>query len=143
MFDEEFFRRLFDLSNQTPVIIRIPSDDDINEKYEESLEQIAYRRQRAINNTEIDKVNWSIAIKCLSEDVLCITSLIKENKLRCPKEIKEFVENCCSNFNKWNNVYREGFNSIKDFRDSLKKRKSIDDMNAEELREYIRTHNIK
>ena len=143
MFDEEFFRRLFELSNQTPVIIRIPSDDDIDEKYEESLEQIAYRRQRAIANTEIDKVNWSVAIKCLSEDVLCIASLIKENKLKYPEEIKEFVENCCSNFNQWDNVYREAFNSIKDFRDSLKKRKSIDDMNAEELRRYIREHNIK
>lgn len=143
MFDEEFFRQLFDLTNQKPVVIRIPSDDDIDEQYKTALEEIAYRRQRAIANAEIDKVDWSVAIKCLSADVLYIASLIKENKLKCPEEIKEFIENCCSNFNKWDNVYREAFNSLKDFRDSLKKRKSIDDMTAEELREIIRKHNIK
>ena len=143
MFDEEFFRRLFDLNKPTPVIIRIPSDSDIDKIKNTSIEELAYRRVRSIANANVEDVNWTIAIRCLSEDVCTIYNLIQDNKIRHPEELKEFIENCNAVYEQWDNVYREAFNSIKDFRDSLKKRKSIDDMNAEELRRYIRECNIK
>ena len=43
----------------------------------------------------------------------------------------------------WDEQYRQAFNAIKEFRDSCKTPKSIDEMDADELRKYIRTHNIK
>lgn len=142
MFDEEFFRQ-FDLNKLTPVIIRIPNDSNIDKIKDSSVEELAYRRIRSIANTDIKDVNWTIAIRCLSEDVCCIYNLIKDNKLKYPEQLKEFIENCCTVYEQWDNVYRPAFNSIKEYRDSVKIQKSIDNMNAEELREYIRKHNIK
>ena len=43
----------------------------------------------------------------------------------------------------WDTKYRQAFNAIKEYRDCIKTPKYIDDMSAEELKEYIRTHNIK
>lgn len=68
--------------------------------------------------------------------------MIKYNELNHPEELKEFIENCCAIFEHWDNVYKEAFNSIKDYHNN-RKTKSIDDMDADELREYIKTHNIK
>lgn len=142
MFDEEFFRQ-FNLNKLTPVIIRIPNDSNIDKIKDSSVEELAYKRIRSIANANIKDVNWTIAIRCLSEDVCCIYNLIKDNKLKYPEQLKEFIENCCAVYEQWDNVYRPAFNSIKEYRDSIKIQKSIDDMNAKELREYIRKHNIK
>lgn len=141
MFDEDFFRRLFELNKPTPVIIRIPNDSDIDKIKNTSIEELAYRRIRSIANANIESINWTIAIRCLSEDVCIINDLIQNNKLKHPEELKEFIENCCAICEQWDNFYREAFNSIKDYHHN-RKTKSIDDMNAEELREYIKTHKL-
>lgn len=143
MFDEDFFRRLFDLDKPTPVIIRIPNDSDIDKIKNTSIEELAYRRVRSIANANIESVNWIIAIRCLTEDVCIIYDLIQNNKLKHPEELKEFIENCCAIYEQWDNVYREAFNSVKDYNQNRKSEKSIDDMDADELREFIKTHNIK
>lgn len=145
MFDEDFFRRLFDLDKPTPVIIRIPSDSDIDKVHITKLgeELLAYRRIKSIANANVNDVDWRIAIKCLSEDVCTIYDRIKNNQLKHPEQLKEFIENCCSVYEQWDNIYREAFNSIKDYHHNIKIEKSIDDMDADELREFIKTHNIK
>ena len=125
-------------------VVRIPCDLDIDKVHVTKLgeELLAYRRIRSIATTDIEDVNWTIAIKCLNEDVCCIYNLIKDNKLKYPKELEEFIENCNAIYEQWDNVYREAFNSIKDYHNNRKTEKSIDDMNAEELREYIKTHKL-
>lgn len=141
--DEDFFRRLFDLNKPTPVIIRIPSDSDIDKVKDTSIEELSYRRIRSIANANVEDVNWAIAIRCLSEDVCIIYNFIKHKGLKHPEELKEFIENCCAIYEHWDNVYREAFTSIKDYHHNQKIEKSIDDMDADELREYIRKRNIK
>lgn len=143
MFDEDFFRKLFEMNKTTPVVIRIPNDSNIDKIKNTSIEELAYRRVRSIANANVKDVNWTIAIRCLSEDVCCIYNLIKDNKLKYPEQLKEFIENCCAVYEQWDNVYRPAFNSIKEYHHNRKIEKSIDDMNAEELREYIKKHNIK
>lgn len=123
-----------------------PTDSDIDKVYMkeiDSKELIAYRRVKAIANTNTNNVRWSVAIKDLTEDVNTIYKAIKDNNLKFPEELKEFVENCCAIMDFWDSKYRQAFNAIKEYRDSVKTPKSIDDMNAEELRDYIRKHNIK
>lgn len=120
-----------------------PTDTDIDKVYMHSEESIAYRRIRAIANTPTKNVKWDVAIKNLSEDVNTIYKAIKNNNLKFPEELKEFVENCCAIMDFWDTEYRKAFNAIKEYRDSIKTPKSIDEMNAEELREYIKKHNIK
>lgn len=142
------FKTLIDLINELdlePVVVRIPSqstDLDINKVYTNTPECIAYRRIRAIANTPLSKVNLHAAIRCLSEDVETINNCIKNNNLKYPNELKEFIENCCSIFEAWDDVYRPAFVSIKEYRDNVKIEKSIDEMNADELRKYIKQHNI-
>ena len=125
------------------------TDTDIDKQYripneiDNSLEAVAYRRIRAIANTNTNNVNWAVAIKCVTEDINTISNLIRSNKLKYPKELKEFTENCIAIFDYWDKHYRDDFNLIKAYRDSHPKEKSIDEMNAEELREYIKKHNIK
>ena len=116
---------------------RIPNESD------NSPEAIAYRRIRSIAHAEIKNVNFAIAIKYLTEDIKLISELIKNNDLKHPEELKEFTENAITIMHCWDEEYREAFNTIKEFRDSYKTPKSIDEMNADELREYIKTHNIK
>lgn len=125
-------------------VIRIPYDLDIDKIHITKLgeELLAYRKIKSIANTNVNDIDWTKAIKCLSEDVYVIYNRIKNNKLKHPEQLKEFIENCCAIYEHWDNVYREAFNSIKDYHHN-RKTKSIDDMNAEELREYIKTHNIK
>lgn len=123
-----------------------PTDTDIDKLYVkemDSKESMAYRRVRMIANTDTNNVKWDVAIKNLSQDVNTIYEAIKDNNLKFPEELKEFVENCCAIMDFWDTQYRQAFNAIKEYRDSIKTPKSIDDMNAEELREYIRKHNIK
>lgn len=121
------------------------NDSDIDKIYNKSnnsIEEIAYRRINSIANANRDNVNWTVAIKCLSEDVSLISKLIKDKDIKHPEQLKEFIENCCAIYEYWDDVYREAFNSIKDYHHN-RKIKSIDEMDADELREYIRIHNIK
>lgn len=120
-------------------IIRIPCDLDIDKN--QTDECLAYRTVRSIANSEVNNVRWDVAIKLTTKSILLIADLIKYNELKHPEELKEFIENCCTIFNHWDNVYREAFNSIKNYHHN-RKTKSIDDMNAEELREYIKTHKL-
>ena len=130
------------------------SDYDIDKQYripneiDNSPESVAYRRIESIANSETSKVNWAIAIKCVTEDVNTISNLIRSNKLKYPEKLKEFVENVIAIYDYWDTQYRDDFCLIKEYRDSIKIEKSIDymdidDMTAEELREYIKKHNIK
>lgn len=116
---------------------RIPNELD------NSSEILAYKRIRTIANTKIPNVNFAIAIQYLTEDVKLIAKLIKNKNLKHPEELKEFVENAVAIMDEWDEQYRQAFNAIKEFRDSCKTPKSIDEMDADELRKYIRTHNIK
>ena len=125
------------------------SDYDIDKQYripnevDNSPEEIAYRRMKSIANTEANKINWAVAIKCVTEDVNTISNLIRSNKIKHPKKLKEFIENIIAIYNYWDTQYREDFCLIKEYRDSVKTEKSIDEMDADELREYIKKHNIK
>ena len=125
------------------------SDYDIDKQYripneiDNSPEAVAYRRIESIANSEAAKVNWAVAIKCVTEDVNTISNLIRSNKIKHPKKLKEFVENVLAIYDYWDTQYREDFCLIKEYRDSIKTEKSIDEMNADELREYIKKHNIK
>lgn len=146
---KEFFDFLKSIGYEV-VECRIPSqkptDIDIDKLYIkgiDSKESIAYRRVRAIANSDTNNVQWDVAIKNLSQDVNTIYKAIKDNNLKFPEELKEFVENCCAIMDFWDTQYRQAFNAIKEYRDSIKTPKSIDEMNAEELREYIKKHNIK
>ena len=138
----KFFKQ-FDVE---PIVVRIPSqstDLDIDKVYTNTPECIAYKRVRAIANTPLSKVNLHATIRCLSEDVETINNCIQNNNLKYPNELKEFTENCCAIFEAWDNVYRPAFVSIKEYRDNVKIEKSIDEMDADELRQYIKIHNIK
>lgn len=143
------FKTIIDLVKELdlePVVVRIPSqatDLDIDKVYTNTPECIAYRRVRTIANAPLQKVNLHAAIRCLSEDVEAINNCIKNNILKYPNELKEFVENCCAIYEAWDDIYRPAFVSIKEYRDNVKIEKSIDEMNADELRQYIKTHNIK
>lgn len=137
--------KLFKQLGIEPIIVRIPSqstDLDIDKVYTNTPECIAYRRVRAIANTPIPKLNIHAVIRCLSEDVETINNCIKNNNLKYPNELKEFTENCCAIFEAWNDIYKQAFISIKEYKDNIKIEKSIDKMNTEELREYIKTHKL-
>lgn len=116
---------------------RVPNELD------NSPEAVAYRRMESIANSEETKVNWAVAIKCVTEDVNTISNLIRSNKIKYPHKLKEFVENVIAIYDYWDTQYREDFCLIKEYRDSVKIEKSIDDMDVDELREYIKKHNIK
>jgi hypothetical protein len=116
---------------------RIPNEID------NSPEAVAYRRIASIANTEANKINWAVAIKCVTKDVNTISNLIRSNKIKHPEKLKEFVENVIAIYNYWDTQYREDFCLIKEYRDSVKIEKSIDEMDADELRDYIKKHNIK
>ena len=116
---------------------RIPNEID------NSPEAVAYRRIASIANSEKTKVNWAVAIKCVTEDVNTISNLIRSNKIKHPNKLKEFVENVIAIYDYWDTQYREDFCLIKEYRDSVKTEKSIDEMDADELRDYIKKHNIK
>ena len=128
----------------------ISSDADIDKMYcripteiDNSPESIAYRRIKSIANADTNNVNWDIAIKCVTEDINTISNLIRSNKIKFPEELKEFTENCIAIFDFWDNHYRDDFNLIKEYRDSIKLEKSIEEMDKDELIEYIKKHNIK
>lgn len=127
-----------------------PNDLDIDKVYcripfemDNTAESIAYRRVRSIAKADTNNVNWAVAIKCVTEDINTISNLIRSNKLKFPEELKEFTENCIAIFDYWDIHYRDDFNLIKEYRDSVKKEKSIEEMDKDELLDYIKKHNIK
>ena len=120
-------------------VVKMPSDLDMDNLYSTKLgieEALVYRRINSIANANVNNVNWCIAIKYLSEDVCFISKLIKDKNIKYPEKLKKFIENCCAIYAYWDDIYREDYHHNR-------KVKSIDDMDADELREYIRTHNIK
>ena len=126
-----------------------PTDGDIDKMYripkeiDNSPEALAYRRVRSMANANRANVSTSKAIEFITKDINTISNCIRTNSLKHPEELEEFVINVIAIYNYWDDQYREDFNLIKEYRDSVKKGKSINDMDADELREYIRTHNIK
>lgn len=128
-------------SDIKPVIIRIP----VETKIDDGRELLAYRRINEIATTDCDKVKWEEVIKYLTLDVLYIAECIANHKLYHKDKLEEFTENCCAIMHCWDDIYRNAFNSIKEFRDKKDEPSDIDidKMNISELREYIRTHNIK
>ena len=124
---------------------KIPSENkssnsnlDIDKIYSEN-EIFSYNRIKSIANADVNKVKWNIAIEHLMTDMSYISQLIKSNQIQYPEKLKEFKENCESIFYYISNLYSEYKNTI----NSYKIPKSIDEMNVEELREYIKKHNIK
>lgn len=76
------------------------------------------------------------------EDLIYIATSIERNEINYPEKIKEFKEN----INVIKNIFEEYFNSEIETLNSFecpKCPKSIDEMDADELREYIKKHNIK
>ena len=135
---EDFVKSIFKSSDcDIDKMYRIPNEID------NSPEAVAYRRMKSIANTEAIKINWAVAIKCVTEDVNTISNLIRSNKIKHPNKLKKFVENVIAIYNYWDTQYREDFCLIKEYRDSVKTEKSIDEMDADELRDYIKKHNIK
>lgn len=140
---ENFIKRLQDYGFEVIEIRPEKTGDyDIDKTYIESLEQrelLAYNRVHKIATTTIKDVIWEKAIKSVIDDFHCINNLIKLKGIKYPERIKTF---------------REDIYAIKDFLqdyfypqlrelDNFECPKSIEEMDADELREYIKTHNIK
>lgn len=118
-------------------VYRIPSQNVIDR------EKLCYNRAKAIKQSlaEGHKVNWSLVIENVNEDIDVIQSLIEENLISDKQTLNQTTKI-------WEFIYTEfhkhmtaNIIEISLFAD--KKEKSIDDMTAEELREYIKKHNIK
>lgn len=139
---EDFIKKLQDCGFEV-IEIRPEKTEDYNDKsYTESLktnEILAYNRVHKIATSNVKDVIWSKAIAYIVEDLLHINHLINSNNIKYPERIKTF---------------REDIYAIKDFLqdyfypqlrelDNFECPKSIDEMDADELRQYIKTHNIK
>ena len=126
-----------------------PSDYDIDKVYRipsqniVDREKLCYNRAKAIKQSlaEGHKVNWSVVIENVNEDINFIQCLIKENLISDKQTLNETTKI-------WEFIYTEFYKhttaniiEISLFADKIEK--SIDDMNADELREYIKKHNIK
>lgn len=118
-------------------VYRIPSQNVIDR------EKLCYNRAKAIKQSlaEGHKVNWSLVIENVNEDINVIQSLIEENLISDKQSLYQTTK-------LWQIIYNEFYKhiisdiaEIATFAD--KKEKSIDDMDADELREYIKKHNIK
>ena len=142
---EKFIKFLKELGLE-PVEVRIPTqkshDYDIDKVYNDT-EAIIYRKIKTIAESDVNNVKWNVVSEILYKAVDGIAERIRSNNIKYPEEIKDFVINCCAICEIIDEKYRNNFNLIKDFRDSYRPPKSIDDMNADELREYIKKHNIK
>lgn len=138
-----------------PIIIECENsnnatDKDIDKQYREenkdleNRERIAYNRIKDIsdklnNNTPlIHHMCWGYLFK----DIKFIAESIRNNTLKYPKNLEGFVINCCNIFTKLDEIYRDNFNLIKEYRDNIKMNKSIEDMDKDELLEYIRNHKL-
>lgn len=118
-------------------VYRIPSQNIVDR------EKLCYNRAKAIKQSlaEGHKVNWSTVIENVNEDINFIQCLIKENFISDKQTLNQTTK-------MWEFIYIEFYkhttaNIIEISLFADKKEKSIDDMTADELREYIKTHNIK
>lgn len=116
---------------------RIPSQNVIDR------EKLCYNRAKAIKQSlaEGHKVNWSLVIDNVNKDINLIQSFIEENLISDKETLNQTTKI-------WEFIYTEFHkhmiaNIIEISTFANKKEKSIDDMSAEELREYIKKHNIK
>lgn len=140
---EEINELLKDIGLEFVGFVRVPSetepsDLDIDKIYSEN-EILSYNRIKSIANADVNKVKWNVAVEHLITDMSYISQLVNSNQIQHPERLKEFKENCEAIFNYISNLYSDYKITI----NSYKIPKSIDEMNADELREYIRTHNIK
>lgn len=132
-----FFETYFPSDMDIDKVCRIPSQNIVDR------EKLCYNRAKAIKQSlaEGHKVNWSMVIENVNEDINFIQSLIEENlisdkhSLNRTTKIWEFI------YTEFHKHMTANIIEISLFAD--KKEKSIDDMTAEELREYIKKHNIK
>lgn len=139
------------------IMPRIPSekkshDSDIDKLYfmcNPNISEIAnnlanksYNRIANIAKHEVKDLNLAIVSKYLYYDVGMIAALIQDKVLPNDDRLKQFIDN----FQKLNEMlgdkYRKNVSIIENFYITPKE-KSIDDMDVDELREYIRKHNIK
>lgn len=121
------------------VRIPTPTDYDIDKVYIHRSEELAYNRVKHMADKAGKDIIWAKAIPLFINDVLAITGLIEENAISHPDKINEFRTNCyriIQDFCKY--LYTQ-----LEIMDNYKAPKSIDEMDADELREYIRKHNIK
>lgn len=132
-----FFETYFPSDIDIDKVYRIPSPNVIDR------EKLCYNRAKAINKSlaEGHDVNWSIIIENVNEDINVIQSLIEENLISDKQSLYQTTK-------LWQVIYNEFYkHMISDIAEiatfANKKEKSIDDMTAEELREYIKKHNIK
>lgn len=140
---EEINEVLKDIGLEFVGFARVPSDNkpsdlDIDKIYGEN-EILSYDRIKSIANADVNKVKWNVAVEHLMTDMSYISQLVNSNQIQHPERLKEFKENCEAIFDYISNLYSKYKITI----NSYKIPKSIDEMNADELREYIRTHNIK
>lgn len=133
---------------------RIPSekkshDSDIDKVYficnpnmpdiVNDLANKSYNRIASIAKHEAKKLNFAIVSEYLYYDVGMIAALIQDKVLPNDDRLKQFIDN----YQKINEMvgekYRKNISIIENFYNTPKE-KSIDDMDADELREYIRNH---
>lgn len=126
-----------------------PSDYDIDKVYRipsQSIidrEQLCYNRAKAIKQSlaEGHKVNWSMIIENVNEDISFIQCLIEENLISDKQSLNQTTKI-------WEFIYTEFHkhmtaNIIEISLLADKKEKDINDMDKEELLKYIKKHNIK
>ena len=127
-------------------------DSDIDKVYfmcNPNIQEIAnnlanksYNRIANIAKHEAKELNRAIVAKYLYYDVGIIAALIQDKVLPNDDRLKQFIDN----YKKINEMigekYRKNISIIENFYHTPKE-KSIDDMDVDELKEYIRTHNIK
>lgn len=116
---------------------RIPSQNVIDR------EKLCYNRAKAIKQSlaEGHNVNWSLVIENVNQDINFIQSLIEENLISDKQTLYQTTKLWQVIYNEFYKHMTSNIAEISKFAD--KKEKSIDDMTAEELREYIKKHNIK
>ena len=133
---------------------RIPSekksnDSDIDKVYfiynpnmiqvVNNLANKSYNRIANIARHDPNKLNFAIVSEYLYYDVGMIASLIQDKVLPNDDRLKQFIDD----FQKLNVMlgekYRKNVSIIEDFYNTPIE-KSIDDMDADELRDYIRKH---
>ena len=118
-------------------VYRIPSQSVIDR------EKLCYNRAKAIKKSlaEGHKINWSLVIENVNEDINFIQCLIEENIISDKQSLNQTTKI-------WEFIYTEFHkhmtaNIIEISLLADKKEKDINDMNKEELLEYIKKHNIK
>lgn len=116
---------------------------DVNiEKFANKLANESYNRIANIAKHEAKDLNLTIVAKYLHYDVGIIAALIQDKAIPNDNRLKQFIDNYQRLSEMLGEKYRKDVSIIENFYNTSKE-KSIDEMNADELREYIKTHNIK